>query len=241
MFDPEKIQQFFNDGYCVLDRLLSGVALRRIRDAFDRLNGYRNLIDHDQTLLEVAAHPRLITAIKAILTPHPQLLQFDGIARQPGSDDQGWHADFHFVCDQPLMVNVGIYLDTLTDENGPIWVIPGSHRRKERPPKWDKGELTDAIPVKVNAGDAVIFDCTLWHKGGGNRSDSVRRAIFPTYGHYWMKRFETWMPYPTLERFPNASEELQTLLGIRLHAPSEYSGYDETSIVRKNLVGEWEA
>jgi hypothetical protein len=57
-----------------------------------------------------------------------------------------------------------------------------------------------------------------------------------------MKRFETWMPYPTQERFPDVelSSELQELLGIRLHVPSEYSGYDEASIVRKNLEGEWE-
>jgi hypothetical protein len=57
-----------------------------------------------------------------------------------------------------------------------------------------------------------------------------------------MKRFETWMPYPTQERFRDMelSPELQGLLGIRLHVPSEYSGYDETSIVRKNLEGEWE-
>jgi ectoine hydroxylase-related dioxygenase (phytanoyl-CoA dioxygenase family) len=241
MLNPEKVQQFFDEGYCVLETLLEGEALQRIRDAFDRLEAYRNLIDHDETLLEVAAHPKLIAAIKAILTPHPQLLQFDGIARQPGNDDQSWHVDFHFVCDRPLMVNVGVYLDALTAEKGPIWVVPGSHRQTEKPPRGHTGELPNAIPLNVNAGDAVIFDCAVWHKGGGNRSDSVRRAIFPTYGHYWMKRFETWMPHPTLERFPNASEELQTLLGIRLHTPSEYGGYDETNVVRKNLEGEWEA
>ncbi len=138
------------------------------------------------------------------------------------------------------MVNVGIYLDTLTEDTGPIWVVPGSHRRNGPPPTSGNADPSDAVPLNVTAGTAVIFDCTLSHKGGGNRSNHIRRAIFPTYGHYWMKRFEVWMPHPTLERFPNASPELQELLGIRLHAPSEYGGYDETHVVRKNLKGEWE-
>ena len=78
------------------------------------------------------------------------------------------------------MLNVGIYLDELIMANGPIWIAPGPD--------------VDGIPLNLPEGSAVIFDCTLAHKGGGNRLDSPRRAIFPIYGYYGMKRFETWMP-----------------------------------------------
>ena len=242
MLNPDEIRRFETEGYYIIEDLLQGEALDRIAAAFNRLERYRNLLDLDFTFLEVAAHPTLLAAVKSLLSPHPQLLQYDGIARLPGSKDQGWHIDFKFFCERPLMVNVGVYLDGLTEENGPIWVVPCSHLRRELPPSGDGVELPDAMAITVPPGSAVIFDCTLWHRGGGNRSDRVRRAIFPTYGHYWMKRFETWMPYPTQERFPDVelSPELQELLGIRLHVPSEYSGYDEASIVRKNLEGEWE-
>ena len=174
----------------------------------------------------------------------PQLLQFDGIARQPNTPDQGWHADFTFYCDRPLMLNVGVYLDELTADNGPICVVPGSHKHGTPPPRdpRDAGNLPDELRLTVPAGTAVIFDCTTWHRGGGNRSDKVRRAIFPTYGHYWMKRFETWMPYASEERFPETtSPELQALLGIALNMPSAYGGYDEKAVVRKGPDGKWES
>ena len=98
----------------------------------------------------------------------------------------------------------------------------------------------DGIALTILEGSGVIFDCTLVHKGGGNRSEGPRRAIFPTYKYYWMKRFETWMPYSTLGRFPDAAPEMQQLLGIQLHEGSDYSGFGETRIMRKNLDGAWE-
>jgi len=134
------------------------------------------------------------------------------------------------------MLNVGIYLDELTMNNGPLWVTPGSHRGSES----TRDPEIDGIALTVPEGSGVIFDCTLAHKGGGNQSAKPRRAIFPTYGHYWMKRFETWMPYATSERFPTASTDIQQLLGIQLHAESDYSGFDEARIMRKDLYGEWE-
>ena len=57
-----------------------------------------------------------------------------------------------------------------------------------------------------------------------------------------MKRFETWMPYASEERFPETtSPELQALLGIALNMPSAYGGYDEKAVVRKGPDGKWES
>ncbi len=237
-------EEFNQNGYYVIERMLETDLLARICHAFDLLEGYRNLLDHDITFLSVANHPILVSAIESILESRPQLLQFDGIARQPNTPDQGWHADFTFYCDRPLMLNVGVYLDELTADNGPICVVPGSHKHGTPPPRdpRDAGNLPDELRLTVPAGTAVIFDCTTWHRGGGNRSDKVRRAIFPTYGHYWMKRFETWMPYASEERFPETtSPELQALLGIALNMPSAYGGYDEKAVVRKGPDGKWES
>ena len=134
MLNSDEIQQFEKDGYFVIARLLKGEMLERIRGAFDRLDGYHNLLDRDMTFLEVAAMPALLDPIKSLLCLHPQLLQFDGVNRNPGGGEQRWHSDFRFRCNRPLMLNVGIYLDELTMENGPIWVTPGSHRDSKSPP-----------------------------------------------------------------------------------------------------------
>jgi ectoine hydroxylase-related dioxygenase (phytanoyl-CoA dioxygenase family) len=63
------------------------------------------------------------------------------------------------------MLNVGIYLDELIMDNGPIWIAPGPD--------------VDGIPLNLPEGSAVIFDCTLAHKGGGNRIGQSAQSNFP--------------------------------------------------------------
>ena len=239
MLSPDQLQAFEQNGYHLIDNLLNHDLLEQMRYAFDRLDRYRNLLDLDDSFLQVASHPVLYSATASILNSPPQLLQFDGINRQSGQVDQTWHADFLFYCDRPLMLNVGIYLDDLKPNNGPLYLVPKSHRFGQLPAP-NSDQLPDQVCLMVSAGSAVIFDCALWHRGGGNFSDQPRRAIFPTYGHYWMKRFESWMPEPATSRFPNANTpELRTLLGISLEQPSAYSGYDENLMVRKDQDGNW--
>ena len=134
MLTSSQKEEFNKNGYHIIERMLEVDLLAQICHAFDQLDEYRNLLDHDISFLSVANHPILVSAIESILESRPQLLQFDGIARQPDTPDQGWHADFTFYCDRPLMLNVGVYLDELTADNGPICVVPGSHKYGEPPP-----------------------------------------------------------------------------------------------------------
>ena len=54
----------------------------------------------------------------------------------------------------------------------------------------------------VRAGGAVLFNAQLWHSGGRNDTDRPRRAIFPYFGHYWIKRMDEFYrrPLPGLHR-----------------------------------------
>eukprot|EP01051_Picozoa_sp_SAG22_P000152 SAG22_NODE_3_length_48349_cov_158.681180_13_plen_343_part_00 len=256
--EPEKAA-FRQHGFHVLPAMLSLAEIEQAVALFESAaaqgGGLRNLLDREEGLLSVAAHPALLAAVHAILTPRPQLLQYDGIDQRPGSNDQTFHSDFSFFSSGvTLMLNVGVYLDGLTEANGPIWVVAGSHHQPKHgrgaardgvfplpPPNLRTRDVAGSEPVHCPPGSAVLFDCCLWHHGGGNRLDSGqrRRAVFPTYGHYWMKRFEQWMPLPQRERWPDATAEELELLGVELRGDSEYGGYTETPIVRKDLKGEW--
>ena len=256
--EPE-VAAFRRNGFHVLPAMLSPAEIERAAALFESVvaqgGGLRNLLDREEGLLFVAAHPTLLAAVHAILSPRPQILQYDGIDQLPGSSDQTYHADFSFFSSGvTLMLNVGVYLDGLNEANGPIWVVPGSHdqpphgRASARdgvfplpPPDRRTHGIEGAEPVHCPPGSAVLFDCCTWHHGGGNRIDSGqrRRAVFPTYGHWWMKRFESWMPLPQRERWPNATEEELELLGVELRGESEYGGYQDGNNVRKDMKGEW--
>ena len=114
----------------------------------------------------------------------------------------GWHRDIHPVDMAPL--------DALTAdlrENGPrytqwnvplyddsvLWVIPGSHRRRNTEQenaellKDRAGPVTGGIPVELNAGDGVVYINYLNHTGS-NYTTKKRRtlhgghAIYGAYG-----------------------------------------------------------
>src|ERR1700721_811342 len=68
----------------------------------------------------------------------------------PGPRETNWHRDGNWPMDPagtpygslPGQINCGYYLDQLTEENGGICIVPGSHRAPFRPPA-DKAIFPD--------------------------------------------------------------------------------------------------
>lgn len=111
-----------------------------------------------------------------------------------------WHYDFatHHNEDgvpEPLALNLHVFLDDVTEFNGPLWFIPGSHRHGAPPasldtqttsyPLWcvdretvarliDAGGLTSATGA---AGTALIFGDCLVHASPPNMSPWHRRIF----------------------------------------------------------------
>ncbi|MBP0714299.1 phytanoyl-CoA dioxygenase family protein [Burkholderia sp. AcTa6-5] len=68
---------------------------------------------------------------------------------------------------------------------GNFHVIPGSHKWRSRP-HVDLDAL--AVPVLVNAGDAIIFERRVWHTRKPNMSSKTRKVLFLDYAPRWMER-----------------------------------------------------
>ena len=65
MLNSDEVQQFERDRFFVNRRLLDGELLNRMRDAFDQLDGYHNLLDRDMNFLGLAAMLTLLDPITA--------------------------------------------------------------------------------------------------------------------------------------------------------------------------------
>ena len=50
-------------------------------------------------------------------------------------------------------------------DNGPIVIVPGSHRAIFRPPKDSPVEFPDELYVLAKPGQAVLFSGWLYHRG----------------------------------------------------------------------------
>jgi ectoine hydroxylase len=121
-----------------------------------------------------------------------------------------WHSDFetwHTEDGMPQMraVSVAIALTDNTEFNGPLMVIPGSHKqfvacvgetpenhyqqslRKQEYGVPDEGSLTKLVAAgglvapKGKAGSAVLFDCNMMHGSNSNISPFPRSNVFFVY------------------------------------------------------------
>jgi ectoine hydroxylase-related dioxygenase (phytanoyl-CoA dioxygenase family) len=126
---------------------------------------------------------------------------------------------------------VAIYLQDMTPETGPLLVVPGSHRwRREPSAEEEQAEIEGEIPVAVDAGTAVVFNAQLWHSGGRNESDRPRRAVFPYFGHYWIKRMDEFYRRPLPDYVLEHDDPLvRQLFGLGLATASVHGGYDDES------------
>jgi ectoine hydroxylase-related dioxygenase (phytanoyl-CoA dioxygenase family) len=189
----------------------------------------RTLLE-DRRFFDAMTRPRLLDVVREVLGEDLQLLCLDVLDTPPHAGARrAWHADFAFPTDAVLTVNVGLYLQDMSDEAGPLYVVPGSHRRAGGPTDDQVGEeMADEVAVHVRAGTAVVFNSLLWHTGSRNESDRPRRAIFPYFGHYWIKRMDEFYRTP-LPAYVSESDDplVRQLFGLGLIGTSVHGeGYD---------------
>ncbi len=95
-----------------------------------RVRRIKNPYRHHPAFAEMARHPRLIAALTRLIGPD---LRLHGSKINLKSADYGaaveWHQDWAFYphTNDDLLA-VGVMLDDMTEDNGPLLVIPGSHR-----------------------------------------------------------------------------------------------------------------
>ncbi len=113
------------------------------------------------------------------------------IFKNPGAWGQPWHQDgFYFPFDREPQVGLWLAVTQANEENGCLWVVPGSHRDEihehvpDRRPNANVGyvEIVDRdtsteIPVEMAPGDLLVFHSRLMHRSKDNLSDGLRAAM----------------------------------------------------------------
>ena len=126
----------------------------------------------------------VFSRMKAILGECVQLHSATARVTLPGEKDQNWHRDVPWpVAPEgtpygaiPGQINCGYYLDELSEENGPIVIVPGSQRVPFRPPICH-APFPEEVRVLAKPGQAVLFDGCLYHRGGANQSQAARARL----------------------------------------------------------------
>jgi phytanoyl-CoA hydroxylase len=163
--------------------------------AAPRLRRVASPVEVSDTYLDVMRDNTALDAAVQLIGPNVEFNNSKINAKQPGSSTEvKYHQDFMF---QPHsnedLITCLFFMDDVTLENGPLNVVPGTHRG-ELWDHWHDGVYTgtvspeveaayvgDAVPIYGPAGSACLMHTRLLHGSAPNNSDRPRTLLILEY------------------------------------------------------------
>jgi len=145
---------------------------------------------------EMVAHPGIAEVLSQIIGPNVKCMQSMLFIKPPKYPGQAWHQDEIYIPTRDRSLTGGwIALDDATQENGCLWVIPGSHQTGYLWPQREHNNRMEfdwagesygfdesaEIPVECPAGSVVFFNGYLLHRSFKNRLNRYRRVLVNHY------------------------------------------------------------
>ncbi|MFI6084261.1 phytanoyl-CoA dioxygenase family protein [Streptomyces sp. NPDC051217] len=223
----EQVKQYHENGFLLLDSLLDEHEVNRLRAAFQRdceTSGPHLVIEDggEGVRAVYASHhrqpeyarlirdPRLLTPVQQLLTDDVYVYQFKINAKPAfGGERWAWHQDYLAwqISDSlpaPRQVSVSVFLDRVTEFNGPVIFLPGSHHaglvHDERKSEVKSKQHLDPDDISLSprrmaglvdrhgmtspkgqAGSVVLFSPEIVHGSAPNMSPFARRLLIATY------------------------------------------------------------
>jgi ectoine hydroxylase-related dioxygenase (phytanoyl-CoA dioxygenase family) len=242
------------DGYTIIEDFLTNSDLAAFREALAPfLGAYRGrnpfeglttervytLVGRGEVFENLAADARLMALLGEFLKPGFLLSASHAICIHPGEEPQSLHFDDSFYPIPRPRPAIGMSvigaIDPFTEANGATRLIPGSHLWGE---DWRERRLSArTIPLTMPAGALAVFQGTLVHGAGANRSKAPRLAYTNQYCEPWARTQENFFLGVPRQRVRAMSPALKSLLGYSIMPP--FMGQVTASHPLKTLEPDW--
>lgn len=222
--DDAQLKQFRDDGYVILPELFSADEVAVLKGEIPDIFAQRrdeNFREKDGDTVRTAfathnyndvyarfvRHPRILAPAEQMLDGQVYVHQFKLNAKAAFNGDVWqWHQDYGTWKrddDMPTSnaMNLAVYLDDVNEFNGPLYLIPKSHKRgvleakhdlsTTSYPLWtlDEGLIREMVEdggivaPKGKAGTGFFFDSCLVHASPPNISPWDRLIVYISYNN----------------------------------------------------------
>lgn len=162
------------------------------RPALRRVNAP---IEVSEAFREAVVDSRMTDCVADLIGPNVKLHHTKVNSKLPGAATEvKWHQDFPFTPhSNDDLVTALLMVDEVTEANGPLGVVPGTHRGPLHG-LWHKGVFTGAVADQVaddckakavvctgRAGSVCLMHTRLLHGSTANRSDRPRTLLIAVY------------------------------------------------------------
>jgi ectoine hydroxylase len=221
---PEQKTRFDRDGYLFFPGQFTAAETRKLIDAvpelYERREDYNvrekgkdavrtNFAAHmySEPFARLARHPRMVQPVEDLFGEKLYMHQFKINGKMAFEGDVWqWHQDYGTWMNDDLMpteraMNIAIFLDDVSEFNGPLMFIPGSHKKgvidarhdltTTSYPLWTVsnelirqlveragGKQGGIVSPKGPAGSMILFHSCLVHASGSNLSPFNRVAVY---------------------------------------------------------------
>ena len=258
-FDAEAhVARMRRDGYTILEDFMDAATVDAVRAGLaphlgshlgrNDFEGFRTervytLVGRGKVFERVTEDARVLALLDRFLLPGYLLTASQAICIYPGETAQGVHTDDGFYRlarpRPPASISLIAAVDDFTAENGGPQIIPRSHLWSDAEIAANReSDLIDLLrPVEMPAGAAIVFQATLLHQGGANRSAAPRLAFTNQYCQPWGRTQENFFLGVPREIVKGMSPRLQRLLGYDIWPP--FMGHVTASHPLKTLEDGW--
>ena len=203
-----------------IDQLHAELAVSPAANIFEGLHTLRvyNLLARGKVFEEVPVHDGVLPIVERVLDRGCLVSSLSSITILPGETAQPIHADDQLIPlpkpHVPLVCNSMWALTDFTEENGATLLVPGTHT-SDRSPSFGEDHAT--VPAVMKKGSVLVWNGSLWHGGGANRTNDRRVGLAMNYCAGWMRQQENQQLGIPLETARGFGPRLRKLVGYGLY------------------------
>lgn len=216
-FDPAFADELLAD----LDRLAARLGEGPGKNIFEGFKTVRvyNLLAHGKLYEQIPVNENVLPVVEGVLDRGCLVSSLSSIAIGPGESAQPIHADDMQIPlpkpHVPIVCNTMWALTDFTEANGATRILPGTHKADRSPQLGEPHPET--IAAEMPKGSVLVFNGSVWHGGGANRTNERRVGIAMNYCAGWIRQQENQQLGIPREIAKGFSPRLRKLVGYGIY------------------------